>query len=113
MHLLIRDHFIKVPTVLKCRPSQNIILLSIWQIINKRVDWLVDRFGYLPEFYLKKYILESFPDETENPEAVDFVVDQVRCYHILIHLTYASLLAMTLTIIIWVQFSWSHWADQS
>ncbi len=30
------------------------------------------------QFYLKKYILESFPAESAYPEVVDFVVEQVR-----------------------------------
>lgn len=32
----------------------------------------------MPEFYLKKYILESFPEESEHAETVDFVVDQLE-----------------------------------
>jgi len=35
-------------------------------------------FRYLPEFYLKKYILESFPQKTEDPTTIDFVVEQLE-----------------------------------
>ncbi len=37
------------------------------------------RFRYLPDFYLKKYVLESFPQESDYPEVIDFVVEQVLC----------------------------------
>jgi len=44
----------------------------------KQNDNCIKMFQYAPEFYLKKYILDSFPQASECPEAVDFAVDQVE-----------------------------------
>jgi len=44
----------------------------------KQNDNCIKMFQYAPEFYLKKYILDSFPQQSESPESVDFAVDQVE-----------------------------------
>jgi len=33
---------------------------------------------YSPEFYLKKYVLDSFPTASEHPEVIDFAVEQLE-----------------------------------
>jgi len=40
-------------------------------------SWVLKSFGYLPEFFLKKYLLDSFPKESVCPQAVDFAVGQL------------------------------------
>jgi maspardin len=36
---------------------------------------VVSSFGFMPEFWLKKYVLDSFPQKTDAPHVIDFVVE--------------------------------------
>lgn len=50
-------------------------------LIHCLILWRTSRLPYMPEFYLKKYILENFPKQKlRNPsrvQAIDYMVDQV------------------------------------
>jgi len=39
---------------------------------------IVKMFRFAPEFALKKFLLDSFPEKTEDPEIVDFMVEQME-----------------------------------
>jgi pimeloyl-ACP methyl ester carboxylesterase len=36
---------------------------------------VVASFGYMPEFWVKKYVLDSFPSKTDAPHVIDFIVE--------------------------------------
>jgi maspardin len=39
---------------------------------------IVKMFRFAPEFALKKFLLDSFPEKTEDPEIIDFMVEQME-----------------------------------
>jgi len=39
---------------------------------------IVKMFRFAPEFALKKFLLDSFPEKTEDPEIIDFMVEQLE-----------------------------------